>query len=352
MPPKMRRNHQVTVKLFTRQGTPLGDLEGVLGGQIDASAYATVKSTGSLTVKDVGQIVDGQWSQYRVQPIYTVNGEETPLGVFLPSTTTDDWDDTTRTWTVELADKTSILDGTVLGEFYTVPAGSNVVSTVKALIERSGEAAGAITPSTQTTLGTLTFEPKDTLLSVINDLLGAANFFSLWCDGEGQYQVTPATSVTARPITAEFVDGRDGTALYKPGFSREQDMNSIPNRVIAISSSDADEPAMTARAENRNPDSPFSFDTLGYWIDHVEENVETTSQEALQQYAQRRLESLSSAVANIEITHWFEPLIFNNAVRFRSQPARIDGRYTVSKYSIPLTELGLMKTTLREVVQV
>lgn len=352
MPPKLRRKHKVTVLLSTRQGTPLGELRGVLGGQVDASAYATVKSTGSLTVKDTGQIVGGNWSQYRVQPVYTVNGIDYPLGVFLPSTTSDDWDDRTRTWTVELADKTSILDRAVLGEFYTVPAGSNVVATVKSLIERSGETAGSITPSDQVTLGTLTFEPKDTLLSVINDLLSAANFFSLWCDGEGQYQVTPSTSVADRPITAEFVDGLDGTALYTPAFSREQDIQSIPNRVIAISSSDADQPAMIARAENHNPDSGFSYESIGYWIDHVEESVETTSQAALQEYAQRRLESLSSAVANIEIGHWFEPIMFNNAVRFRSTPAGLDGRYTVSKCSIPLAELGLMKTTLREVVQV
>ena len=353
MAPKTQRNHKVWANLFTRRGTPLGILEGFSDGEITSSAYASVKSTGRILVKETGnQIVDGEWSQYRVQPVYEVNGVETKLGMFIPSVSDDSWDDQTLTWDVELADKTSILDHASLNKFHTIPAGTNIVSAVKTLIELSGEPAGALTPTTQTTLGTITIEPNTPLLKAINDLLSAANFFSLWCDGDGQYQVTPSTSVTARPIVAEFVDGLDGTALYVPQFTRSQDIASIPNRVIAVSAADGETEALISVAENRNPDSPFSFDRLGVWVDHPEENIETTSQAAFNEWTQRRLESLSSAVANVAIETWFEPVLFNDAVRFRSTPSQIDGRYTISNTTVQLAELGKMSLTLREVVVV
>lgn len=344
------RNHKVTVRLLTRKETPSGDLVGFLDGSVEGSAYASVKTGGRMVVRDTGQVTD--WAQYRVQPVYSVGGVEYPLGVFLPSKAKDSWDDLARTWDITLADKTSILDRTQLTAFHVVPAGSNVVDAVRTLIGLSGEPAGALTPSDQTTRGTITFEPTTTLLKAINDLLTAANFFSLWCDGNGQYQVTPSTAVTARPIVAEFVDGEDGTALYSPVFSREQNIQDIPNRFTAVSSSTGDLPALIGVAENRNPDSPFSFDRLGLWVDDSEENVETTSQAAINEYAKNRLESLSGAVANIVFEHYYEPITFNNAIRFRSLPAQLDGRYTISNYSIPLNETDLMSTTAREVVDV
>lgn len=352
MQPKTRRNHEVWVNLFTRQGTPLGKLEGFLDGEISTSAYASVKSTGRILARDTKQIVGGEWQQYRLQPVYKVNGVEHKLGLYLPSTSQDDWDDQSLMWDVELADKTSILDRVVLGQFFTVKAGANIVETVKTLIELTGESAGALTPSPQTALGTITFEPGTTILQAVNDLLSAANFFSLWCDGDGQFQITPSVAVGSRPIVAEFVDGLDGTALYSPVFSREQDIASIPNRVIAISNTDGEDPALIAKAENRNPGSPYSFDALGRWIDHLEDGVETTSQAALQEYAQRRLESLSSAVANVVITCWFEDVKINDAIRFRSNPAKIDGVFTVSNVEPVLNELGMMTLKLREVVAV
>lgn len=122
--------------------------------------------------------------------------------------------------------------------------------------------------------------------------------------------------------------------------------------MICVSQATGDEEALVSVAENTNPQSPYSFQARGRWIDHVEENVETTGQTALNDYAARRLQELSSAMSTVTITHLYRPFNLNDAATFASHRAGITGRHVITKYSIPWSETGLTTTTLRKVVEV
>lgn len=342
------RNHGIKIRVRTPSGLLVGELDGVDGGTIDFSAAASVKGSGSMTVRDVGQTVD--WVSDLFQPVYIVDGIEYPLGVFVASVPTDDWDDEGRVWDVELMDRTSILDRSALETSLSIPAGANVVDSVTAVIGMAGIDPGAITPSTHTLRGNLVWEAGTTLLKVVNELLDSVNFFSLYCDGDGRFQVAPYVEPSRRAVRVNFVDGANCT--YTPKWKGEQDIYSIPNRVIAVTASSADEPALTAVARNENPESPFSFQGRGRWVDEVIADVEAADQATLNAYVARRLVELSSATATREITHLFEDLAVNDAVRFTHSPAGVDARHVVTNISVPLNEVGLVKTTLREVAEV
>jgi hypothetical protein len=340
-------------ELLDKDEAPKGTLTGVTGGSLSYSVASTIKSQGNLRITYLPTTVD--LLNDRVKVIITVNGADHPLGVFKMVVPETGYTTSGNEWDVELLDKLAILDEVSIPGIYTLPADTNIIAKVKELIEAAGETAVAITESDATLRGNVTWEEGTSRLRIINDLLEAANYFSLWCDGEGRYQATPHTDAQYRPLTHQFVDGAN--CRYSPTFTRSQDIWKIPNRFIAISRASEDEPAIIGIATNENPESKFSFQARGRWIDEVSSDVELADQAAADAYAARRLQEVSSAVATVTISHEWTPLLLNDAVRFARLPVperhRIDARHVVQRMEVSLESAAfLTSTTLREVVSV
>lgn len=337
--------------LLDRSGAVLGPLEGVLvgSGSVSRSAAATIKASARLSLLDTGQVED--WTQVRIQPWVTVNGVSWPLGVFLPNVPTQTFEGGQRLFDVELLDKAVILDGDSFGSTFGVEAGSSVSAAVRDIIASTGEFPAGIEDTDDLLLTSIESEPDDSKLAIINNLLGAANYFSLHTGGNGGFRATPYVRPALRPVMAEFVDGEGGVqALYVPEFSREQDVGSVPNRVRVTSQAGEAEEALTAEAINANPESPFSFDRLGYWRTITERDVKTTSQAALQAYAERRLIAASSPQESITIEHPPYRITVNDVVRFTSSAHDIEGLFTVQNQDWNLAFDGLVTAKLRRVV--
>ncbi|HLS00850.1 MAG TPA: hypothetical protein VK054_02540, partial [Beutenbergiaceae bacterium] len=235
-----------TYQLLTSAGEDLGPLDGVLrnSGQSSFSASASVKSSASITFTNTGQIKN--WLDVRIQPWVSVDGDEWPLGVFLPDVPERGFDDMGETAQVNLLDKLSILDGDGFGETFGAPKGTVVTEAVRDVIDSTGEPAGAISDDTSELLTAIEWEPDATKLQIVNDMLDAATFFSLWTDGHGQFQVTPWDRPARRPVQAEYVDGEQGVvfdpnSVYAPRFAVKHDVGKIPYVYIAISQGDGDE---------------------------------------------------------------------------------------------------------------
>lgn len=333
--------------LLDRSGALLGELGGVLDGSLSTSAAASVKASASVSLVDVGQVED--WTTVRVRPVVTVNGDSWPLGVFLPDVPAHEYDGARRLFDVALLDKTTILDGDSFGVTYGVQAGTRVSDAVRAIIESTGEPATGLGDDDAVLLTSIESEPDDSKLSVVNALLEAANYFSLYTDGGGSFVADEYVRPAQRPIAASFVDGVTAE-LYEPSFTREQDIGSVPNRVRCVSQSGEDEPALTAEAVNTDPASPFSFDRLGYWRTLVVTEVATTSQATLQAYAERRLIDASAPQEVIEIKHPPYRVGINDVVSFRSDQHGIDGLFTVQNMDWDMTYDGSVTTRLRRVV--
>ncbi|WP_193118437.1 hypothetical protein [Brachybacterium tyrofermentans] len=279
-----------------------------------------------------------------------VNGTEWPLGVFLPDVPEVTYGQQQQL-DVSLLDKTTILQGDAFGRSYGIEKGSNVTQAIREIIETTGELATGIDDEGEQLLTSVESEPDDSKLQVVNQLLDAAGYFSLHTDGHGNFQADPYIKPARRPVSVEFVDGVNAslTGLYLPEFAVTRDIGAVPNRVRAVSQSEEDLPALVAEARNE-AGNEFSFEHLGHWRTQVETDVQTTSQAALQAYAERRLIELSSPQETVKIEHPPYQLTVNDVVSFESREHGVSGLYTVQNQDWTLAFDGMVQSKLRKVV--
>lgn len=335
-------------ELLSKTEAALGMLTGVEGGSLDWTANASIHAGGAIDVVDVGQTVD--WLNDRVKPYLVIDGlPEEPLGVYLAAEAPQVWGGTGRSWPVKLLDKTAILDQDEIGATYALDAGTVITTAVVDLIESTGETNIAVTPSAATLSAPLAWDPGTSKLRIVNDLLAVANYFSLFCDGAGQYRGEPYVRPAARPIRYEFLDGQN--SIYSPDFVRDVDLFAIPNTVIAIGKGDGVAEALTSTAVNDDPGSPYSTVSRGRTITKTLTGVEAADQTTLDDYARRRLIEATSPTSSVDVAHAPVPgLSFNTAVRLRRVPAGIDARHVITKTSLRFDPTALATSTLQEVI--
>lgn len=78
---KAHRVQTLKVNLLDTGENLLGELPGVEGGGFEYNTNAIVKTSGSL---DVVGVTSRDWTNLRVQPVISVDGEDHPLGCFFP----------------------------------------------------------------------------------------------------------------------------------------------------------------------------------------------------------------------------------------------------------------------------
>jgi len=346
----------------------LGTLGGAqVGGSLEWVATASVKGGGRIQVQNLDeQEID--WLNVRLRPVVTLSDlapdpdtltVEMPVGVFLPSAPVTSWDSTGSGLDVELHDKCSLLDSDIWTDIdgvpatYIAPVGSEVLELVRDLIEATGESADSIEPDAALLLtSTLTWDVGTTRLRIINDLLDAAGYFSLWVDGWGNFRATPYTAPTSRAprfsVMAPFVVGP--SSLWAPEWTADRDIYAVPNRVVAISQGDGETEALTSTSTNVDPDSPYSSVSRGRWITLVETGVEAVDQAALDTYAARRLTEVTSVTSTLTIKHAPLPgLNVNDAVRLINPWAEINSLAIVRRTMLPISCTEQAESTFVEV---
>lgn len=343
------RNTRFYLDILDANDAPLARLDGVTDGKLDWVANAMIKGGGTLTVVDVNQTIN--WLTARIKPVMLVEGlPPQPLGVYLPSEAPESWA-SGRSWAVKLLDKTTILDQDTVVETYSLPAGTVATTAVVSLITSAGISNHAVTPSVKVLDGDLVWSPGTGKLRIINDILDAINYFSLYSNFDGQMVAEPYVVPAQRPLMYEFYDGPD--SIYEPAFGRDIDIWSIPNRVTLIGVGGGTTAALTSTANNNDPRSPYSIANRGRVIGRTETGVEAADQSVLDSIARTRLIELTSPTAGVEISHAPVPgLAINQATAFRRHIAGIDGRHVVSKTAITLKGTALAVSTLREVVDI
>lgn len=347
--------------LLDAQERSLGELRGVLpGGSVSWVSNAAIKGSGSITVQDRGQAVD--WLNARIRPVALIDGwPEVPLGIWLPAAPVEQWSDTGRSWDVELTDKAAILDQDVFADevsgarAFSAAAGDNVIEVIRGLIGGTGESTSGLEVATDQLSSPMTWDVGTTRLKIINDLLDAAGFFSLFVDAGGVFRairyVPPASRAVLYEALGPFTAGP--TSLMDPGFTRDADVYAVPNRFVVVGQGDTDAPALVSTAVNTDPTSPFSFDSRGRWITSVETGIEATDQAALDVYAQRRLIAATSVASSFDLIHMHLPgLAVNSVLRLVSTRADIDLLCTVSKTDVTFDALARCQTTMQEVLDV
>ncbi|MEE6295204.1 hypothetical protein [Georgenia wangjunii] len=355
------------IDLLNRADEPIGTLGGMLtaedveggkhgvgGGSFEYSIHNVIRSTGSLTyigepVTAGGEPID--WHQVRIQPWYilsTPTGErEEPMGVFIPAAPKTAHTAAARTQDIELYDKLLTLDRAKVKATHTYPAGTVVTTAVAELIASVGETRVAVTESTETLSVPMVWGAGTTKLKIINELLEAANYLSVWVDGYGVFRADPYVRPSDRGTQWAFVDGAE--SIYLPDFTHDSDGFDVPNEVVLVATSDGETEALVGYAVNEDPESRWSVPNQGPNT-VTETGVEATSQAVLDNLAARRLVDLTQVASTFEIRHAWVPSELNDAVLFRRAQAGITGaRCVVQKRSFDMATGALVTATLREV---
>lgn len=349
----------------------VGELDGVVEGSASLSWELTsaVKGGGSLKVIDVESpragmlaIGDVPLASARLRPVLVIDGlPEIPLGVFLISAAPEAWSATGRVLSLELLDRATVLDQDKVSESYTVDAATPILSAVAAVIASAGESIVVDAEETMTLAAPMVWPAGTTKLQIVNDLLGALNYNSLWVDGLGAFQATPYVVPAQRSQMYELLNGTrreliDGeSSIYVQEWSRDLDMFNVPNKVIAVQSATGDAPALVGEYTNTDPASPFSYSARGRWITktievETPEGDDTATVAFLVAKARQSLIASSAVQAAVSVKHLPVPVRVSDVMRFANAPAGIDARHVVTSVKLEAHALGLMATTLQEVV--
>jgi hypothetical protein len=359
-------------------------LAGYLDGVVEPSAalhwslYKAVKGTGELKVNDLAvakpgslRIADVAVASARIRPVLIIDGlpTEIPLGVYLFSAAPEAWTDAGRVYGVELLDRNTVLDQDAVEVSYTVAAGTVILQAVATVIASAGESITVDATNTAALANPMVWPAGTSKLRIVNDLLDALRYDSLWVDGQGNYRATPYLVPASRSISYELLNGLprelvDGeTSIYSESWSRDRDLFDVPNRVITVQSGSGDTQPLTGLATNTttdptDPTYPFSYAARGNrWktkvIDGVEVPAGTTPQ--MQAYldakARASLIASSSVQATVNIKHLPLPVRVSDVLRFKNAPAGIDRRHVLTNIDLEAHPTGLMSSTLQEVIE-
>lgn len=335
------RTESYRVDLLDSSDRLIGALDGVLSGRVEQNLYAEIRGGLSLSVARS----DPDWQAVRLRPVVTVNGEETPLGVYLPASPKRRRGAEGLRTEVAAWDKTLILAEDKIPESFAVAAGDNLTDAIEDVILATGETALAVEPSGLVAPSMIVWRPGTSRLRIVNDLAAAVNYFSVWADGSGIFRVEPYRSPSYRPLAWTFAEG--AASIHLPDFDLEQDTAGVPNRVIRTTAGDDETPPLVAVAENTDPASRYSYPSRGRWIADEPKEVEAASQEVLDAIAARDLVSASSPSRTIAASHAFVPLAPNDVVRFVSDG--VDLRAVVENLSLDLRPGSLVSAKWREV---
>lgn len=331
------REESFLYELLDSNDNLVGVLDSVHpGGNLDFSVSAEAKGSGSITMTKTNDI---DWLTSRIRVSYVWDGNVVPLITALPSIPAEEYA-TTVTLKVDLRDKLAILATDKFGYSFSIAAGANIISAVLSILDSAGQTRRLIDPSSATLTGGRVWEPNDSKLKIINDLLEAAGYVSLFCDGLGNYRSFPYTVPRARPIMWIFEDLK-GRGSYLPEFVRNYDPYSVPNKVIAIGKTTGATEALSSEALDY--DSPYGYNARGFWLPEVITDVEGD----LALAANRRLIDKRSVYETFNVTHpWLAFSIYGheNRVQFRGIDA------VCQQQTWTLSEGGLIKSTLRVVV--
>lgn len=274
---------------------------------------------------------------------------EWPLGIFLLNTPTQQVSASGNFRDIEAYDQLVIVrDHGVIGGRYSLVQGTKVISAVQALLDLTGIQFYNVVDSEEELPVTKEWNIGESYLKIINELLGSIGYRSLYFDSNGYAMIEPYTRPDARGT--DYTYRADHTSVIKPNMNHTLDLFSIPNTWVAVVS-EPDRPPLTSTYINSSSASPTSTVNRGRVITRLLENVDATSQTALDTYVQR---------IAVESSQVFESVEFETAIMPHHEDAdliEIDysnlgsiARYVEHTWDMPLQAGALMKHRVRRVV--
>lgn len=329
----------------------LGSVDFVTKCSISYDMLSKIKRTAKISLLDRTPI---NFLGDRIRPWIRLSMRdggfvEWPQGVFLLSTPkrTLDANGITVTRDVDAYDQMQTLDDNKILARTTVAAGTLFTA---ALASFTTGLSANIVPSASTVPADLEWQPGTTYLSIINDLLGAINYESVFFDEFGVLVCRPYLSPSVRPV--EYQYNTDTLSVIAGEVGQTIDLFSIPN-VFVLSVVEPDQSVLVSTYTNVNPTSPTSTVSRGRSIVSFVSNASAPDQPTLDALAQRAAFEASQVFETVEFTTALMPIHSNaDIIGLGLGGLGVSDKYGETAWSFDLAVGAQMKHSVRRVVNV
>jgi hypothetical protein len=279
---------------------------------------------------------------------------EFPLGVFVLSTPPKKTDaNGVITREVEAYDLLQVLVDDKVTDRYTVASGANYISgtfAIKALLDGAGITLQNLTATISTLPAARDWDPGTTKLQIINDLLGAINYRSLFFDENGIATAIPYQSPAAR--ASEYTYQDDNLSVIFPEMEQALDLFAVPNKWTLVVS-EPDRTALTSTYTNSNPSSSTSTVNRGRTIVDFRTGQEAADQTTLDALAARIAFEASQVYESVDFETAIMPMHSDSDVyTLTYSTLAISSKYSEVSWSFDLKAGARMKHTIRKIVYV
>ncbi|MBB1511965.1 hypothetical protein H5399_05020 [Tessaracoccus sp. MC1627] len=302
-----------SAELLDRRDQRIQTLPRVSAGKLSWSIFKAVPGSGSIELTRHPDVAIDWRRGDRIAVWHHSDETITPFGVFLPMVSGWEHDGPVSHASIMLADKCEALNSEI-GAWLTYEAGVVVTDTVAAIIRDRGETNLAVTPSTETLRTALSWEPNATWLQVVNDLLAAINYTSLWVDNTGAFRLQPYLAPADRPAGPTYGKRAQGHLPLRKQFSDDMPTYGLPTGFRVIVPGNDTTPGLIGKAD-LPPEHPLSAQSRGItdWL-RTENADAATSQEVADQIAARRLQEALQVTRRATITHPVDGTQMNDVV--------------------------------------
>ncbi len=331
--------------LLTRDLRVIEPLKGFTGGVVTGNIHADIRFGATISLKNPG-IQGTSWNQYRIKLLhysYPAGGEAqiSSIGVFtvVGEKIIDQGEEGGITSELTLCDLTVIVRDAKPASTLTFNTSTPIRDLVLGVIDQTGLVKATMVDTPDRLRSPLVFPPETSYLKIVNTLLDSAGFFALYAGTDGILKAEKYLPPSMRPIRYHFDPSVE--AKHLPEKTWEEQIVK-PNEIVCVSTSTSSAPGLIAVARNQLPDSPYSFQNQGRWVTETHTGVEASSQNVLQEHANRRLDIyLAGKVYQRKLA--YTPLQLNDVVAQNGQ------REVIENITIRLTPGELMEVTSRQV---
>lgn len=251
---------------------------------------------------------------------------------------------------IEGYDRSIILLEDRFTDRYVVTAGTNVKDAVITLLQGVGISRYNIQDTDKTVGRDIEFDVGREKLYAINELLRTINFEPIHVDVNGYFVSNYYRPPSDRASEYSYVT--DSSSITMGGYEEELDTFNVPNQFIAVRSND-DQPPLRSVYTNDNPDSPISTIKRGRTITRepiVLENI--SDQESLDAYVERIAADASQIYGKLEFETAINPAHdYSDVLDINFTDLGISGKYSETEWTIPLQVGGMMKHSVRRLIE-
>ena len=335
-------------ELLDKYDRRIGNLENITCS-VSYASLTQIKGTASFDLAGKHQ-PEIDFLNDRIKPYFILKMPDGgqckwPLGIFLLSSPDKDY----KARRITAYDKTLILAQDKTQKRLVIPQGSNYINAVINLIGNAGIPQVDIPANEATLAYDKEFDINVSYANIVNELLSAVNYTSLYFDENGVAKAKPYTPPSQRTVELDYTDG-EYSIMFEDATETE-DYYEVPNVfVVTASNPDMAQPLSSVYI-NSKPENKLSTVSRGRRIVAHYELSDTASQAALDAYAIRMAYEASQIYSKISFSTALMPIHGYSDTLYISHPVlALPGVFSETRWEMELKPGGRMKHEARRLV--